>query len=78
MFRSIEFRSLLKSQSLVKQLRSLTTQPEKAFDSKFQQEWDNAKPFESIPAMTKIQAIRNFMPGGEYSHENIRFVDPLN
>lgn len=65
MFRSIEIKTILKNQSLIKQLRSITTQPEKAPESKFQQEWDNAKPFENVPTMSMLQAIRNFLPGGK-------------
>jgi hypothetical protein len=32
----------------------------------FEDEWANAKPFESIPRLSKLQTIRAFMPGGKF------------
>lgn len=64
MIRTVNTRLFSQGQLLRAPLRLASTQTAKASESKFQDEWDNAKPFESIPAMTKLQAIRNFLPGG--------------
>lgn len=65
MFRSIESKLYSRGQRLTSQLRLLATQPAIATEIKFQDEWNNAKPFESIPGMTKLEAIRRFLPGGD-------------
>lgn len=36
-----------------------------ATQSKFQEEWNGAKNYENIPAMSKMVAIRAFLPGGK-------------
>jgi hypothetical protein len=33
---------------------------------RFEDEWANAKPFESIPTLSKLQTVRAFMPGGKF------------
>jgi hypothetical protein len=42
------------------------TQPIENQSVRFEDEWANAKPFESIPRLSKLQAIRAFMPGGKF------------
>jgi hypothetical protein len=37
----------------------------KGFFRKLSEEWKNAKPFETLPSMTKLQAIKSFIPGGD-------------
>lgn len=65
MFRPL---ALFRGQTIVATpVRVLSTEPAAAPASelKFQDEWANAKPFESIPALTKFQVIRGFLPGGK-------------
>lgn len=64
MFRSIETKLHFKGQSLITKCRLVATQTAKVSDIKFQDEWNGAKSFDSIPGMTKLQAIRSFLPGG--------------
>jgi hypothetical protein len=65
MLRSNLFKSFLEVQSPLQKLRVFSAEAAKATKPNFKEEWDSAKPYESIPAMTKLQAIRYFMPGGE-------------
>lgn len=65
MFRLIDTKILARGQSLACSAMKFSTQTASAPDKNFQDEWANAKPFESIPAMTKLQAIRAFLPGGK-------------
>jgi hypothetical protein len=67
MIRSRELKILFGGQNQASKFRVFSAQAVKATSSNFQKEWDDAKPYESIPAMTKLGAIRNFMPGGEWS-----------
>jgi hypothetical protein len=41
----------------------------------FSNEWKNAKPFESLPSMTKFQTVKSFMPGGKPSVLKRRITD---
>lgn len=34
--------------------------------SKFEVEWANAKPYNEIPTLSKLQLMRAFLPGGKY------------
>lgn len=34
-------------------------------------EWDNAKPYDSIPRMTLMESVKNFFPGGRYHNVSI-------
>ncbi len=45
-------------------LRVLSTRA--ATEVKFQDEWDNAKPYKEIPGPSSYQLIRRFMPGGSF------------
>jgi hypothetical protein len=38
----------------------------KSFYRKLSEEWKNAKPFETLPSMTRPQVIKSFIPGGEF------------
>lgn len=40
--------------------------------SSFEEEWKNAKPFESIPRMGKLALMKAFLPGGSYQNDSIR------
>lgn len=63
MFRPVELKIIFRCQG---HWRKLSTQAAtKPADSKFQEEWNSAKPYASIPAMTKLQALRAFLPGGK-------------
>jgi hypothetical protein len=65
MFRSLEVTRIFRVQSSIAQaFRVLSTQPQT--ESKFQDEWNNAKPFESMPALSVFQLMRNFAPGGNF------------
>lgn len=66
MFRPAELKTLIRGQGLITSIRSLSAEAARApaTDSKFQDEWNNAKPFESIPALTVFGVIRSFLPGG--------------
>lgn len=70
MIRTIESKLFSQGHFLKSPLRLASThttkQTTKAPETKFQDEWDNAKPFESIPAMSTLQAIKNFLPGGNF------------
>lgn len=48
-------------------LRVLSTRAatEPAPEVKFQDEWDNAKPYSEIPGPSTFEVIRRFMPGGK-------------
>lgn len=47
-------------------LRSFSVQPAALeAETNFQREWRLAQPYESIPRMSTLQAIRAFLPGGE-------------
>ncbi|KAL7047149.1 hypothetical protein ACKWTF_002810 [Chironomus riparius] len=37
----------------------------------FQDEWNNAKPYENIPKLSKFQLIRGFLPGGKFRNANL-------
>jgi hypothetical protein len=66
MFRSAELKIISRGQNLIGPIRVFSAQPaQKAAGVKFQDEWDNAKPYESIPSMGKFGVIRSCMPGGE-------------
>lgn len=60
-------RALLKlgdnKQLTVLRARKFTAQSE----VKIQNEWNNAKPFEEIPSLSRLQVIRRFSPGGKYN-----------
>lgn len=47
-------------------LRVLSTRvaAEPVAEVKFQDEWENAKPYKEIPGPSTYQLIRRFMPGG--------------
>ena len=68
MFRPIDLKILIRGQSLVSPIRAFSIQPAKApsTESKFQDEWNTAKPFKSIPSMSMLQITRRFMPGGKH------------
>lgn len=67
MFRPADLKILVRGQSLITPIRVFSAQPAKApsTELKFQDEWSNAKPFESIPTLSKLGTIRNFLPGGK-------------
>lgn len=63
MFRSVKLNVFLQSEGHFRQWpRQVAT---KTKEIKFEDEWKSSKPYESIPAMTKLQAFRAFLPGGE-------------
>ena len=64
MFRHNQFRSLLQIQSPLQKLRFFSSEAVKTTKSSFQEEWDGSKAYESIPTITKFQALRYFSPGG--------------
>lgn len=66
MLRTRELRILFRGQNPVTNIRVFSAQAAKVTNSNFQDEWNNAKSYESIPALTKLQAIRSFLPGGEF------------
>lgn len=58
---------LLRGQSLCDSVRVFSAKPARAFDSSFETEWKNAKPYESIPGMKRLETIRRFLPGGKFN-----------
>lgn len=67
MIRSIKSKMMFRGQIFAMSMRFLSAQPAEApaTQSKIQQEWNNAKPFESMPSLTRLGMIRNFLPGGK-------------
>jgi hypothetical protein len=63
MLRSRLFKAVFEAQSPLQNLRFFAAEASKA--TNFKEEWDNAKPYASIPSMSKLQALRYFTPGGE-------------
>lgn len=64
MIRLFDRKVLIRGQTLIQSVCRLSTQTAAARDKNFEDEWNNAKPFESIPAMSKVEAVRAFLPGG--------------
>lgn len=64
MLRSTQLKTLFVVQSPTFNSRFFSAQTAKATSSNFKEEWNNAKPYESVPKLTKLQAIRSFLPGG--------------
>ncbi|XP_065358585.1 probable cytochrome P450 12c1, mitochondrial [Calliphora vicina] len=54
-----------------------TSQPalETSYANSLKEEWSGAKPFDSVPGLSKFQKFRGFMKGGEF--HNLSFVDVL-
>ncbi|XP_055381402.1 uncharacterized protein LOC129611988 [Condylostylus longicornis] len=46
-------------------------------NSKFETEWETAKPYEKIPGPTRVQLLRWFMPGGKYHNISLQKVHKL-
>lgn len=69
MFRSRELKTLFggQIQNSVQKLRLFSAQAAKAASPNFKDEWNNAKPYGNIPSMSKLGAIKRFMPGGKFS-----------
>lgn len=68
MIRSLDLKAALKVQGLLKSFRLLSAQAATAamtHEVKFKDEWNNAKDYDSLPGMTKFEAIRAFLPGGK-------------
>jgi hypothetical protein len=66
MIRSIELKNIFRVQRSFTLCRSLSAEAKLATsDTNFQDEWNKAKPFDSIPTMNSFQLLRSFVPGGE-------------
>jgi hypothetical protein len=63
MLRSKLFKAVLEAESSLQNQRFFASEASKT--TNFKEEWNNAKPYESIPSMTRFQGLRNFIPGGE-------------
>ncbi|XP_055902449.1 cytochrome P450 CYP12A2-like [Eupeodes corollae] len=62
----------------LRQLRSITHTIEKVSDENTARnhEWEQAKPFKSVPGPTKLQLIRSFLPGGHFYKKSMNeFLD---
>ncbi|CRK87076.1 CLUMA_CG000842, isoform A [Clunio marinus] len=57
---------LLFGRGSIDQVRMVATKAQHAVDYKIQNEWKDAKPYEDIPALSKFQLTRRFLPGGKY------------
>lgn len=66
MFRKVDLKRLF-GKGLVLPYRTLNAQlaQEPATETKFQEEWKNGKPFETIPGMTKFEALCSFFLRGK-------------
>ena len=53
----LNVKKIFVGQSLIKTIRVLSTVTAKSPDSKFQDEWNKAKNYESIPGLTFLGAI---------------------
>ena len=62
----IKSKMIFRGQIFATSVRVLSAQPARApaTDSKFQEDWNNAKSFESMPSLTRLEMFRSFLPGG--------------
>lgn len=76
MFRPSEMKMIFQGRCLIAPMRpkfrelTAQAQTEIPVDTKFQEEWNNAKPYGSIPAPSRLQLMRNFLPGGKVNAFN--------
>lgn len=52
-------------------IRSLSAQAAVSFKPKNEDEFANAKPFDEIPGLSKVELMQRFMPGGQYDKMSI-------
>lgn len=66
--RSLDITKIVRGHSLINSVRVFSAQAnlKSAPEVNFQDEWNSAKPYESIPGVSKLGFIRRFLPGGEY------------
>lgn len=56
---------VFRGQSLISSFRVFSAKAAAAREVKFEDEWRSAKEFSEIPYLTKLGAMRGFLPGGE-------------
>lgn len=74
MFRSILNKNVFQGQSVKSSIRVFSANAAAAHEVKFEDEWNSAKDYNSIPCMTKLQAIRSFLPGGKYVIDKLKSI----
>lgn len=65
--RSVEITKFVRGHSLINSVRVFSAQAKlnSAPEASFQDEWKSAKPYKSIPGVSRVGFIRRFLPGGE-------------
>lgn len=66
--RPVDITKYVRGHSLINSVRVFSAQAKlnSAPEVNFQDEWNSAKPYKSIPGVSKVGFIRRFLPGGEF------------